>query len=692
VLGSFAVLTQRGPFSRNLLTYDLDSVKACPAVGTWYLVPFMHDVAPALLVSANLSSEQLPAAGVLPLPVLGPCRAAGIYPELGPAVVDLQHALERQLLEWEDVLAIVRFLQTAQKHDRHQTCLTSPEPSLFLHNLQVMAARDATFAARTAPLRQLLSDDCTESQLGQSLWKLPTPARRHLYDQGAVVDTKLAHAPARPPTPVQTQEQVQLLVGSFSDRVARIRSAIKTAIAAGGSVALIVSSDILCSLYENLLADEWKIPVVRWPAAPVRKLRGERLPTVWLSTRQFSAAALPETVLIVVDLGVPGEWPFFWQRFSLRSLLSVVTDLGRQRGIPCLVGVSAPTLSILDVCGIPVESTPQPIRQAKPIAFVVRTSDSTSPRQSGPSGILLEPTMRMLRKNYDAGSNSVLLLNIRGLATLIECAECGYTATCPACGATLTLGADRSALYCKQCGHSEHSPDVCPNCHGSQLRSRGYGLDRLARELRRTFPSASILSTDSGDDGPIPTASAPSLFLGTYADVQLIASLRPGLVVFPDVSVGLRQPVFDNIEQLAVVVRGAAVETTAGTVLVQLDRRTIDLRSALDTTPIASFLETEQAQRRELLMPPFARQFAIRVSTRSTDPDIDGMEKSLATALTAEGVNSRGLHTDLLAIAPGSRVISLEFRVDARESALGLRVGRALSHNRLFQNAAIRVY
>ncbi|MHB8071271.1 MAG: hypothetical protein ACYDHF_04850 [Candidatus Cryosericum sp.] len=692
MLGSFAVLTQRGPFSRSLLTYDLDSVEARPTAGTWYLVPFMHDVAPALLVSTSLPDEQSPAAGVLPLPVLSPCHATGIYPDLGPAVIALQHALERQLLGWEDALAIVRFLQTAQRHDRHQTRLTSPEPSLLLHNLQVMAARDATFATRTNSLRQLLSDDCTESQLGSSLWKLSTPTRRHLYDQGAVVDIRLADAPARSPIPVQTQERVQLLIGSFSDRAARIHSAVAAAIAAGGSVVLVVSSDILCSLYEKLLADEWKIPVVRWPTAPVRKLRGERLPTVWLSTRQFSAASLPETALFVVDLGVPGEWPFFWQRFSLRSLLSVVADLGRQRGVPCLVGVSAPTLSILDVCGIPLESAPQPIGQAKPIAFVVRTSDSTSPRQPGPSGILLEPTMRMLRKSYDAGSNSVLLLNIRGLATLIECAECGYTATCPACGATLTLGADRAVLYCKQCGHSEHSPDVCPNCHGSQLRSRGYGLDRLARELRRTFPSASIVPMDSGNGGLIPAAAAPSLFLGTYADVQLIASLRPGLVVFPDVSVGLRQPVFDNVEQLAVVVRGAAAETTAGTVLVQLDRRTIDLRSALDTIPMTAFLEIEQAQRRELLMPPFARQFVIRLSTRSTDPDIHGMERSLVAALTAEGVNSRGLHTDLLAIAPGSRVISLEFRVDARESALGLRVGRALSHNRLFQNAGIRIY
>jgi hypothetical protein len=692
VLGSFAVLTQRGPFSRSLLSYDLDSVEDRPGVGTWYLVPFMHDVAPALLVSTSLSEQQPNGTGVLPLPVLSRCYAYGVYPDLGPGVTDFRHALEQQLLGWEDALGIVRFLQTAQRHDRRQARLTAPEPGLLLHNLQAMAARDVAFATRAGPIRQLLSDDCTEGQLGASLWKLPTPARRLLYEQGVIVDGRLANTPHRPPSPADTNERLQLLVGSFTERATRIRPAVEAAIASGGSVALIVSSEVLATLYERMLIDQWKVPVIRWPASQIRKFRGERGPTVWISTRQFSTALLPETALIVVDLGIPGEWPFFWQRFSLKSLVNVVADLSRKRGIPCFVGVSVPTLSILDACGVPLESMPQPKQPPKPITFILRRSDRTLPRQPGPSGILLEPTMRMLRQTYDQGSSSLLLLNIRGLATLIECAECGYTATCPACGATLTLSADRTTLFCKQCGHSEGSPDVCPNCHGSQLRSRGYGLDRLAHELRRTFPPSSIVPMDAGDTAVVPNPAAPSLFLGTYADVQHIPLLRPGLVVFPDVSVGLRHPVFDNVEQLAVVVRGALTETAPGTVLVQLDRRSIELRDTLDTVSMRVFLEGEQAQRRELMMPPFARQFVIRLTTRATAPDIENLKKSLAAALATEGISTQGLHADLLTVAAKTRVVSLEFRVDAREAALGVRVQTALSHNRLFQNATIRVY
>jgi primosomal protein N' len=107
---------------------------------------------------------------------------------------------------------------------------------------------------------------------------------------------------------------------------------------------------------------------------------------------------------------------------------------------------------------------------------------------------------------------------------------------------------------------------------------------------------------------------------------------------------------------------------------------------------MAAFLENEREQRRELLMPPFARQFVVRVSLRGTSPDVDTITRALENALAAERVDFRGLHADLLTVSARARVLSLEFRADSLQAALGLRVGTALAHNRHFQNAAIRVY
>jgi primosomal protein N' len=107
---------------------------------------------------------------------------------------------------------------------------------------------------------------------------------------------------------------------------------------------------------------------------------------------------------------------------------------------------------------------------------------------------------------------------------------------------------------------------------------------------------------------------------------------------------------------------------------------------------MAAFLEREREQRRELLMPPFARQFVVRVSSGGRSPTLDALTKSLEDALAAEGVEFRGLHADLLTVSAHARIASLEFRADSLQTALGLRVGTALAHNRHFQNASIRVY
>ena len=611
-------------------------------------------------------------------------------------VTGLEHALERQVLGWDDALAVVRFLQTSQSHNRKAARLSGHDPALLLRNLQVAAARDPLLSAKTAPMRQLLSDSETPAHLESALWRVPTTSRRKLYEQGFIVDSELADTQRRAPLPQNDYVDPQLLVGSFAERTARFRPWLEAAIHSGGSVALIVSSEALAGLHEELISRDWDIPVVRWPSTGVRRFRGDRRSTVWLSARQFSSVILPEVALVIVDLGIPGEWPFFWQRFSLRSLLGVAADMSKTRGISCLVGVSAPTLSVLDACGVPTDAALDSVietRDRESATFIVRNQNATLEKQSGPTGLLLAPTMQLLRHGYDRGKDSMLLLNIRGLATLVECAECGYTATCPDCGATLTLGGDRQKLYCKQCGHSEAPPDVCPNCHGTQLRSRGYGLDRLARELQRTFPVSAIRQTDPGDEAVIARGAGPSLFLGTYADVQRIAVLKPELVVFPDVSVGLRHPVFDNVEQLAAVVRGAVTETAPGTVVVQLDRRSTGLRGVLDSSQtMATFLEGEREQRRELLMPPFARQFVVRLSPRGTNPDVDALTRDVGNALAAETVDFRGLHADLLAVSSHARILSFEFRADSLQAALGLRVGTALGHNRLFQNASIRIY
>ena len=699
MIGSFIVLTQRGPFSRNLLSYDLSSLQAPFRPGTWFLVPFVHQVAPALLVAMPETGpsghDGEPESPVLP--VLGFCDAPGIYPDFGASVALVSRTLERQMLGWDDALGIVRFLQSSQRHAAQKTRLSVSNSQALLQNLQFMAGQDSSFAEHTKAIRNLLIELESGAPLAKLLRGLSVTARRLLFDEGFVVERTLAEGTTAGTSNGHevTDHRQEVVTGSFQERLEQIRPAIRRALAQGDSVALMVSSEVLAGLYQSALADEPDVQVIRWPTSSKKALGSSRFATVWLSTRQFSASMLPEIGLVVVDLGIPGEWPFFWQRFSLRSLVAIAHDMSRIHGIPCIIAMSVPTLAVLDASGTSLDAlTPRAgaTTGASP-AFMIRTQMAAGKVPPGPSHIVLDQTLGLLRHTADLGHSSMLLLNIRGLATIVECVECGYTATCPVCGTTLTLNADRTRLFCKQCGYSEPSPDVCPNCHGTQLRSRGYGLDRLARELQHTFPAAWIQMMKSDETVAATPQNGPKLYLGTYADVQHIAALKPDLVVFPDISVGLRHPVFDNVEQLVAVVRGAALEAAPGTVIVQLDRRSLGLRSILDGhEPMASFLESEAKERQELLMPPFARQFAIRIPSTRSMPDRTAIARTTIDALLAEGVQPLGLHVELLAVSPRAKVVSIEFRADDATAALELRVGAALTHSKLFQNATIRVY
>ena len=660
----------------------------CALPGSWYLVPLLHNVSPALLVTTSAAAADMSG---MPEPVLGMCSAPGIYPLLHSQIEALQLLLEEEVLGWDDALAIVRFLQSSQAHTRSRSArLTVDDAPGLLHQLQVVSARDSRFSASTSGAREFLSRLAEDGDLSQVLWQLDPVTRRNLYTQGVVVDERLADTEGASCAPCNLDEPFVFLIDAFEQRAASFLPFVQEVVEAGASVAIITSADPLTDLYDARLCSEWNLPVVRWPATPARTFRGNPASTVWLSTRQFSSALLPQVQLVIVDLGVPGEWPFFWQRFSQRTLVALVQAFCRVRGIACRLGASVPTLSLLDATGNlsrpadnPAISSEHP---ASPVFIVRSTSESTRPEPR--PGIVLPETMKLLRRTFERRLPALLLLNLRGYATLVECAECGYTATCPDCGSTLTLNNDRTTLFCKQCGHIEQAPDVCPNCGGSALRARGYGLDRLQRELGRTFPASAIQFAGA------PQVPQPLIYLGTYADVQTIPELRPALVVFPDISVGLRHPVFDNVEQLAAVVLGTVVESPPGSVLVQLDRRSLGLRTCLENLgAFATFLDSEREQRRALAMPPYARQFAVQVQMQPRGSStVETLTAELASALAAQGIEPQGLHGDVLHGPGGHTTASLEFRVSRDHPSPGTSVSRALAHSRLFRTAAVRVY
>ncbi len=91
---------------------------------------------------------------------------------------------------------------------------------------------------------------------------------------------------------------------------------------------------------------------------------------------------------------------------------------------------------------------------------------------------------------------SILLLNRRGYAAFVQCAECGDVATCPNCSISLTYHRTTERMVCHYCQHAEPPRTKCPRCNGVVLRHRGLGTQQVERLLSDRFPTARIARMD----------------------------------------------------------------------------------------------------------------------------------------------------------------------------------------------------
>lgn len=117
-------------------------------------------------------------------------------------------------------------------------------------------------------------------------------------------------------------------------------------------------------------------------------------------------------------------------------------------------------------------------------------------REEGMVAPLSAPLMQALQENFEQGGQSLLLLNRRGFAPYLICADCGFGVRCPNCEITLTYHQAARKLLCHYCDYDQAPPDTCPRCSGYQLLPEGSGTERLEEELTAAFPDCRIARMD----------------------------------------------------------------------------------------------------------------------------------------------------------------------------------------------------
>lgn len=90
----------------------------------------------------------------------------------------------------------------------------------------------------------------------------------------------------------------------------------------------------------------------------------------------------------------------------------------------------------------------------------------------------------------------ILFQNRRGFAPMIECRVCGWVPHCEHCDVALTYHKNLNVLTCHYCGTVYRVPTSCPCCEESDLRSRGYGTEKLEDAVMELFPDARVARMD----------------------------------------------------------------------------------------------------------------------------------------------------------------------------------------------------
>ncbi len=125
---------------------------------------------------------------------------------------------------------------------------------------------------------------------------------------------------------------------------------------------------------------------------------------------------------------------------------------------------------------------------------VVDTADLTRRKMmAGPFSPLL---LNHIRKALENGEQALLFQNRRGFAPVIECHQCGWVPTCDHCDVSLTLHRQLNQLTCHYCGFTYRIPTKCPCCGSTDLRTRGYGTEKIEEQIHEVFPEARIARMD----------------------------------------------------------------------------------------------------------------------------------------------------------------------------------------------------
>lgn len=90
----------------------------------------------------------------------------------------------------------------------------------------------------------------------------------------------------------------------------------------------------------------------------------------------------------------------------------------------------------------------------------------------------------------------ILFQNRRGFAPYVQCGNCGWIPKCKYCDVSMTYHKNRDSLICHYCGHTTTMVSRCAECGSDDIKTRGFGTEKIEDEIKLLFPDARVARMD----------------------------------------------------------------------------------------------------------------------------------------------------------------------------------------------------
>jgi len=244
-----------------------------------------------------------------------------------------------------------------------------------------------------------------------------------------------------------------------------------------------------------------------------------------------------------------------------------------------------------------------------------------------------------IQQSLDNSEQSLVFLNRRGTARVVLCQSCGWQALCPNCDLPLTYHGDSHTLRCHTCGFKQQPPVSCPECSSPDIIYKSFGTKSVEAQLRKLFPHARIKRFDTDNskqdrfyqryqeviEGKVDILVGTQLLvkgldLPKLSTVGVVAA--ESSLYFPDYTADEQ-----TYQLLTQVIGRVARGHRAGTIVVQsYDPDGLSLQSAVNKD-WETFFESQLAERKQYLFPPFCFLLKLTCSRKSQTSAIQAANK-----------------------------------------------------------------